>query len=176
MSAVILRSSTVVALCFAMAVTTHGNATGTSWQFQHHATTANTEQSSPVSQATLISPRDETVASVVATAIRDTTPAAKTHSASQLPRVPAHNDAIGTGLRQQLLSRGQQTLTPGALDSSIRHGEGINIHDTAAAMDTRFSKDVIVAGLGQLKSRLDHIFFHTIQLNNAGGILNEKLS
>ena len=167
MGSMLRGSLPVVALCFAMsiAVTSHGDTTGGATIRHFQPITTNTEQS-PVPPATLIPLHQEPASSVAATAM-----AANTQS--QLPQLQtAHNDGtgIGTRLQQQLLSKGRQLLTPQSLVNSMKQGEGIDIQDTAFAMGTQLSQDVINTGLRQMESSMKSHIFRTINLSWSPGL------
>ena len=172
MVTMIRGSLPVVALCFAMsiAVTSHGNTPGgaTIRHFQPVETTTNNEP--PISQATLTPLHQQPASSVAARTIWGST--GSNNAPSQLPQLQAaDNDGTGTGtrLQQQLLAKGQQLLTPQSLANPMKQGEGINIQDTAFAMGTQLSQDVINAGLRQMESSLKSDIFRTINFNWSPG-------
>ena len=183
MTSLFRGSLPVAALCFAMAATTHGNDRGEghgAQRLQYPATTASTEQPSPISRATLIPLNDEPepAGSVVAAAMWGATD--NTGNTLQLPQLqsaPGTDEGgisrkIGTKLRQELQSRGQKFLTPKGLADAMKQGEGIDIdiQESATAMGTQLSQGVIDAGLRRVESSLQgHNFFRAINLSWSPG-------
>ena len=195
MFSVARKSLPAVALCFAMAATTHGNdrGGGQAQQLQHLDTTA--EQSSPGSRATLIPLSDEArpAGSVVAAAIwgaRDDTDntdnadntdnTGNKDNALQLPQLQSEpgtdegiSSRIGTKLQQELQSRRQRLLTPRGLVDAMKQVDGINIQESiqesATAMGTQLSQEVIDSGLRKVESSVSPRFFRTLNLSWSPG-------
>ena len=163
-------SMPVVAFCFAISIAVNSRGDTTQGAtIRHFQPTTNTEQYPTVPPATLIPLHQEPANSVAATAIKGND---SNNTQSQLPQLQtAHNDGtgIGTKLQQQLLAKGQQLLTPQSLADSMKQGEGIDIQDTALAMGTQLSQDVINAGLRQVESSMKSHIFRTINLNWSPG-------